>query len=288
MLQPVVYPPKSLKANVGKRIRHRSTGYWFEKSKNGKWGLVWTDELIEAVRKLYVEDEKTLREIAETMDVTHSLIQKLIDANNWMRSKRERGEYIKSVLSQHKKLKKMYITKGMSAGEIAAHFKIDPSYLELYFKEQPYRRTMSEAMLNSIERGNKDYIMNPHFEAWDFYLTLDLTNLDFLQYKHAARKFTNCVMLRYGHIIDPKCKRSHDFHVDHRVSISEGFYKIDPDSGKPIRRKKVLPLYELCHPANLKLMRGKDNHIKSARSSISVKKLQEEIHKFDTMFGVVF
>lgn len=288
MLKRVVYPPKELRASVGKQILHKPTGYLFKKSKNGKWGLVFTPELTETIRKLYVDKNKTLRYIADVMGVTHSVIQKLIDSNGWMRSKRERGIVINKVLSKHKTLKRMYLEESMSAGEIAEHFDIDASYLEVYFKQQSYCRSMSEVMLNSIACGNKGYIQDRHFEAWDYYVTLDITNLDYTQYKYAAYKLTNCVMYRYKHLIDPDGKRSHSFHIDHRLSVADAFYKICSDTGKPSRRNKVLPLYVLCHPANLKLMKGHDNHVKSARSSITVKRLKQEIVEFDRKHGEVF
>lgn len=287
MLKPVVYP-SNMKAEVGKRIRHKPTGYWFEKSKNGKWGLVFTDELTEQIRVCYVEDGMPLRDISEQMGVTHSVIQKLVDRHGWMRSKRDRGDAIKKVLSKHNTLKRMYVKERMSAGEIAEHFGIHPSYLERYFKEQPYCRSMSEAMLNSFARGNKEYTRAFHFEAWDFYMALDVRTLDFIQYKAAVYKFTNCVMYRYGHLIDPKGKRSMSYHIDHRLSVADAFTKLCKNSGRPKPRKEPIPLYVVCHPANLRLMLGKDNRSKSARSSITVKRLHKAIAEFESQHGVVF
>lgn len=287
MLKPVVYP-SNLKAEVGKRVRHKATGYWFEKSKNGKWGLVFTDELTEQIRVCYVEDGMPLRDIAKMMEVTHSVIQKLVDSHGWMRSKRDRGVVIKKVLSKHKTIKRMYVKDRMGGDEIADHFGIDPSYIHNYLKEQPYRRSMSEAMLNSFSRGRKEYVLDFHYAAWDKWMTLDVRELDFTQYQYAVRSFTNCVMIRYGHLIDPKGKRSKHFHIDHRLSIADAFTKLSKNTGRPVPRKEPIPLYVVCHPANLKLMPGKDNHAKSARSSITVKSLHKAISEFETQHGVVF
>lgn len=288
MLKPVVYP-SNLKAEVGKRVRHKATGYWFEKSKNGKWGLVFTDDLTEQIRVCYVEDGMPLRDIAKMMGVTHSVIQKLVDSHGWMRSKRDRGVVIKKVLSKHNTLKRMYIKDKMSAGEIAEHFGIDASYFEKYFKEQPYYRTMSESTKLAISKGT--FVppgVDKHLTAWDYWMSVDIRTLDSTQYKYAVRSFTNCVLIRYGHLIDPKGKRSKAFHIDHRLSIADAFTKLSKNTGRPVPRKEPIPLYVVCHPANLKLMPGKDNHAKSARSSITVKSLHKAIAEFETQHGVVF
>jgi len=288
MIKPVVYPPKSLRAEVGKRIRHKATGYWFEKSKNGKWALVWKKNLVEAVRTLYVDQGKTLRYISTTLNVSHSIVQRKIDEKGWMRSKRERGAYIRKTLSKHALLKRMYLNDNKSAGEIAKHFGIDESYLEKYFKGQDYCRTASQATRLSIKVGRNKPGSIKHERAWEKYILLDISSFDMLQYTYAVRRFTDSVMLRYGKYIDPAKKRSRSFHVDHRISIAHGYSKICKDTGKPKRRKRLLPLHVICHPANLILMPGADNAHKSARSSLTVKELKRAIKKFDLKHGAVF
>lgn len=287
MLKPVVYP-SNLRGEVGKRVRHKATGYWFEKSKNGKWGLVFTDELTEIIRVCYVDEELPLRDIAKMLGVTHSVIQKLVDGHNWMRSKKERGIVIKKVLSKHNTLKRMYVKDRMSAGEIADHFGIDASYLECYFKEQPYCRTQSAATRLSISVGRNTPGLGKHLKAWEKYVLLDISSFDMVQYTYAVRCFTNNVLLRYANRVDPMGKRSFAFHVDHRVSISNGYSKICKETGRPRRRKALIPLHIMCHPANLKLMPGKDNAHKSARSSLTLKELKRAIKEFDTKYGAVF
>lgn len=285
---PVVYPPKDLRAEVGKKIRHKSTGYWFEKSPNGKWALLWTKDMVNHLHVLYVEDGMTLRSISSYLNVSHSVIQRKIEQKGWMRSKKERSLEIHKILSRHKTLKRMYVKDRMSAGEIADHFGIDASYLERYFKEQPYCRTQSAATRLSISVGRNTPGLGKHLKAWEKYVLLDISSFDMVQYTYAVRCFTNNVLLRYANHVDPMGKRSFAFHVDHRLSISNGYSKICKETGRPRRRKALIPLHIMCHPANLKLMPGKDNAHKSARSSLTLKELKRAIKEFDTKYGAVF
>jgi hypothetical protein len=100
---------------------------------------------------------------------------------------------------------------------------------------------------------------------------------DFKSYGYYVRKLTGYVFRAYSDIIDPKGLRSREFHVDHRLSIHSGYTKF------PL----PVPLNVLCHPANLKVIAGKDNISKNYRSSITLRKLKSQIREFDQKFGKV-
>lgn len=96
-------------------------------------------------------------------------------------------------------------------------------------------------------------------------------------YKSAAYVVTNHVYRRYKHILDPKGKRGPDFHLDHMLSIIDGFRRF----------KAPLSLDVLCHPANLKIKTRKSNASKQHRSTLTLAKLKQSIKTFESKHGPV-
>ena len=287
MLKPVVYPSKNLKGEVGKRIKHKASGYMFEKSKNGKWGLVWTDSLTDSIRELYCHEEWTLRAIADTMEVKHSIIQKLVNANNWMRSKKDRSAEIARFLSNEKFIRELYLDQRVTARDIAWYFGIDAQYVLKYLESKGIKRTCGEAAQLAFAQGTRS-MQHRHDDAFEKFMLMDISNFDVTQYRYAVRGFTNTIMFRFGYLIDPDQKRSMLHHVDHRLSIADGFAKICKLTGKPEQRKSTIPLHVICHPANLILLEGKDNMRKGSRSSYTLAQLQTAIKQFESLHGEVF
>lgn len=287
MLKPVVYPPTTRKGRVGQRITHKPTGYRFEKSKNGKWGLVYTDELVDQIRELYCYEEWSLHAIADELNITHSWVQRLVNANKWMRSKKERSAEIARFLSNERFIRELYVDQRVTAKEIAWYFGIDGQYVSNYLKEKGIKRTQSEAAQLAFEEGSRS-MLHLNEAAFERYMLADISNFDMEQYRYAVNKFTNCVLFRYAPLLDPEGKRSYKHHIDHRLSVADGFAKVCKQTGKPVRRKILLPLHVICHPANLILLEGADNMRKGSRSSLTLAQLKTAIKQFESLHGEVF
>ena len=96
-------------------------------------------------------------------------------------------------------------------------------------------------------------------------------------YYKLADSLTNRIFNAYADIIDPKSLRASAFHLDHKFSRNAAFSK-DP---------QPLNLKLLCHPANLRIIKGADNLRKQALGSLNITQLKREIKKFEARYGEV-
>jgi hypothetical protein len=78
-------------------------------------------------------------------------------------------------------------------------------------------------------------------------------------------------------VLDPTSLIILDYSVDHRLTITEGFY----------RGKRQVPWQYICHPANLQMLTKSDNSSKYTHSDISPRQLMNRIRRFETKFGRV-
>ena len=88
------------------------------------------------------------------------------------------------------------------------------------------------------------------------------------QYNEKVGALTDRNYRRYKDILDPQGLRSHQWHLDHIFSKSDGFrYSVDPAL--------------VAHPANLRIISGSANSSKNFRSEISLEVLLERIKEWD-------
>lgn len=102
-------------------------------------------------------------------------------------------------------------------------------------------------------------------------------NVDSKTYKIYANKITGYVYRAYKAILDPKGLRDITHHLDHNLSKHDGYSKFT----------EPVPLSILCHPANLRIIKGADNLSKNQKSHITLKQLKARIKKFEIKYGAV-
>jgi hypothetical protein len=83
--------------------------------------------------------------------------------------------------------------------------------------------------------------------------------------------------IRYIDLIDPKRKRGIHKHLDHIVSIRDAYVKNSPP----------LPIREVAHPANLRMLKASRNISKGGRSDLTVRQLRKKIQEFEKQYGPV-
>jgi hypothetical protein len=88
------------------------------------------------------------------------------------------------------------------------------------------------------------------------------------QYTERVGYLTDRNYRRYKDILDPQGLRSHQWHLDHVFSKSDGFrYNVDP--------------VVVAHPANLRIISASANSSKNFRSEISLQVLLERIEEWN-------
>jgi len=88
------------------------------------------------------------------------------------------------------------------------------------------------------------------------------------QYTEKVGALTDRNYRRYKDILDPQGLRSHQWHLDHVFSKSDGFrYSVDPEI--------------VAHPANLRIISASANTSKNFRSEISLQVLLERIEEWN-------
>lgn len=94
------------------------------------------------------------------------------------------------------------------------------------------------------------------------------------QYLEKVGYLTDRNYRRHKDILDPQRLRSHQWHLDHIFSKSDGFrYNVDPAL--------------IAHPANLRIISGSANSSKNFRSEISLQVLLERIEEWNLIHSSV-
>jgi lambda repressor-like predicted transcriptional regulator len=93
---------------------------------------------------------------------------------------------------------------------------------------------------------------------------------EYKTYHKLARALTKQVKRNYMRYIKNSKNYNSSNHIDHRLSIKEGFFKY----------KNPVPLYLLCHPYNLKVKDPIKNIRKGAKSSISITRLKTKVSEY--------
>lgn len=102
------------------------------------------------------------------------------------------------------------------------------------------------------------YIENHKNREYDY--------LDFKKYSKIVRKISNRYYCLYKDIIDPDNIRGVDFHLDHRLSIINGFMA-------------NLPIEIVGHVINIRVITSTKNLIKGSKSDLSIEELIEEYNE---------
>lgn len=287
MIPKVVYPNKERKAKVGQRATHKPTGYVFEKSKNGRWSFVWEGKLAEQIAKQYGDGKSTVREIATSMGICLSTVQRFLDRRELLGAKRNLIDLGKKVVAtKPKTIKRLYLS-GMNIEQIAEHFGISINTIAAHIREQSYRRTAAESAAVAFKADRRNGKIHNQ-SATERLLSVKIEGLELERYRHAVKKMTTNVMFRFGHLIDPEKVRSPEFHVDHMFSVTDGWSKLCKASRTFEQRQHPVPLRIICHPANLRMLTNSQNVHKGGRSALTLKELEFEIAKFESLHGEVF
>lgn len=113
-------------------------------------------------------------------------------------------------------------------------------------------------------------------QSWHHKLTLDANDLTYRQYKDLVHTATNAARIRfkseYEHL-----KRKPDYSIDHRFSVHDGYFKLNPDTMLYERRGKVVPLKLMVHPLNLQMLPTRTNRIKGSNSWITLRQLIDSV-----------
>lgn len=166
--------------------------------------------------------------------------------------------------------------KTQSADQIAAKLKIP--------KERVYRflrisgvevRSKSAAFKLSVTQGTHTSASIGH-KVLTRMLATDTINLTWPEYKKLAVKATAAIVRRYGGHIKgySVAKRWPEWHIDHQFSIYNGYFVWSSKYECYERRSVPVPIKLLCHPANLRCVRGRVNAVKFKDSTISLSTLK--------------
>lgn len=111
--------------------------------------------------------------------------------------------------------------------------------------------------------GSKKYLMK--------LLAQGKINLhDWFSYADIVRRLTEKSYRKYKHVVDPKNLRSKEYHLDHRLSIYDGFCNHTPSVSPKL----------MAHPLNLKMLPATTNIRKSVTSSVTLNQLKHKIKSF--------
>jgi hypothetical protein len=297
---------KAFSRNDGKPGDRRThAGLTYEKSVNGKWLIVRDTAFKKLLRRLHIDEGKTLRAIKAETGIPHSSLQKALNEFNLMRSKKVKSATLAEFVDRNlARLRTMYVDDGLSAMQIAeivnektGHEFSETSMTKMLKERGVKIRDASDCAKAAYvqdrrkrtERGAGVFAQTA-IDSWNYHLDLNLRGLTFEQYRRIAARFTYMVVRRFPQFFPANARREDrefsGIDMDHQLSRFSGYYVRKGDEYVP--RKNPVPLEVLCHPVNLKLMAARANMQKSNRDHHSLKKLQEKIEAFASQHGDIF
>lgn len=118
-------------------------------------------------------------------------------------------------------------------------------------------------------KNNREKAIKRWEPFWD-----SISHEGMFQYKEKVGYLTDRNYRRYKDILDPQGLRSHQWHLDHIFSKSDGFrYNVDPEL--------------VAHPANLRIISASANTSKNFRSEISLQVLIERVEEWNLIHSSV-
>lgn len=238
----------------GETIRQQAIKYGWVIWKRGNTKL-HPDEVREA-KKLYECEKYEMADIARKYSVRVENICDIAKRDKWKLRAKKRW-ILKSELYEYQRLYEKHGWTFQLLGELHG---ITGTAMRNWAKKNNWKiRTVGEGKRASFKRIRKDSgITQQQFEDYKVYHT-------------QAELLTRANYKKFKHIIDPDNKRGLDFHLDHRLSRYDGFY----------RYAEKIPPEIIAHPANLKIRTQQENNKKGRRSSLTKSKLYRLIKKFD-------
>jgi len=245
------------------------------RTKSGRLSSIWTPSKKALARKLYINEEQSLRAVADVLKCAHATVQKLAEAEGWIRKRYVELPEKKIVLSYR---------KGATCAELADQYGVSHSKIERMLKEHEALRSKVEQRKLMVEQGKHRSRQQIRVSIREK-IRLDLSKLSYDEYKRTVYKLTRSVMGLYAEFIPNAEKWSRQYHVDHMLSVFSGYFKWSDIQQTLIRRKKPVPLEELCHPANLNVVYYKANIKKGSGSTFSRRSLQHRIKLINSRIG---
>lgn len=274
---------------VGDIVEH-SNGYRYEKSKNGKWKLLINRKLEKKILSLYRKGD-TLRTVAKDIGIALSTAQGVINRNGLNCGKGARAKSDREILEKNKRKIISLYRSNWSFEQLAERYGIlNYRVVGALIANEGIQRSKGEEGRRSIrlsyERGTSA-ARRKHAAAKATHSNRK-SFTSFREYDRCARKLTNVILSDYAQIIDPKGIRSVETHVDHQYSIHSGWYRFSESRQEYVKRKRIVPLRVISHPANLKIMPSIENAVKGHRCAIDEDQLYRRIEKFELKHGRVF
>lgn len=268
-------PAKSF-GQVGDSVKVGSRIYM--KSANGVWGLIVDKKLVSEIRNLYCVQGLNLREVASAVSdshhvISHSLVQRVCNEQGWTRSHYGRKEASLVYLRKNKKkILRLYDKHACTLAEL--RYVTGVPSLSGFFSTDLGRKRSTTGMRPIKDRLVSFQKLHPTSRgSWNRILTTNPNDLTFLEYKLLVRLMTNIVYRRFYH--DDHTQRSMFRHVDHILSIRDGFYKMV--EGSPRKRDSVVPFKYMVHPLNMRLVSRSVNLLKGEASNHTLRQLIQKI-----------
>lgn len=270
-------------------------GRVYVKQKSGMWSLEITKSLLRKIKKLYVEQSKTLREVSKELDIPHSHVQKICNEQKWMRSHYGvKQEGLGLAVRKKRKILNLYhdghtipeISVTLGLRQFAVRQVVKASIPEIYTKSS------SKIRSNTYKRQrNAGKFSKRHNRSWNYWITYTEPSC-YRDYVVAVRKLTSLVKHRFrdsGIIKDYDLLGKEDcYHLDHRFAIHSGYYLWSKTKKCFVERRRPIPVKVLSHPCNLEVLHGYSNCSKSNQNSITLKELKANIKKFNSTYGNPF
>lgn len=252
--------------------------------KTGRFESMWTPTLTERARKLYVDRGLSLREVASRLDCSLGAAQNVVNLNGWMRKKQAKSSRLRN---HPNRVTRLYLEQEWSCERIADLYGVEATVVREFVAELGILRTKQDVAKLRAQRGDNNW-MRKHADNWRKFQKVDAVNLTYAEYDWYVRRLTAAVLHRYSHILDPDNKRGTRFHIDHRYSLFSGYMRWSEKYGMFVPRAKPMALTTICHPANLRLIDGKQNSIKGIYCAHDEVNLVAAIAEFERKHGKVF
>ena len=197
----------------------------------------FSDDKINKILFLYVEEKWSLRKIVKKFKVSISPIKRILSKRNLIRSGNSNGKKIHLTDKQKELVKKLYLIENKNPFEIGTILGLCGSFINKYLTTVEYRRTKSEATSIALVKRFRGV-------SYDEYLK----NLPkFKKYKRRVLSTTNKQPINKLMNFEKRGVSGCDgaYHLDHKYSILMGFINnINPDIIGNILNLEFIPWEE--------------------------------------------
>jgi hypothetical protein len=236
------------------------------KAANGRYRTEFEKEDFKRLHKLYVVDQLSIHDTAAKMKVKSNIIQRYVEQKGWVRKKSDMG----FTKEQEDEIVRLYIEEGVVGKDIATKYKVHFQTIYNLLEKRNVTRTKKEAHL---KRGV--YTRNNCINRFANY-----KHRSFIEYHYATRRLLSSMWPVISYTVDKEGLKllNSGYSVDHMISVYNAYH----------RYKKPLPLKVVAHPANLRVVTAKENSDKGMKNCIRLKKLYENIEKYNLKYGDPF